>query len=446
MNKPSLYNLTLYSSALCNLKCKYCFIHKSPLLQEMEKLIEQYCNSDYYFDFLDRLSPYFSYDGLKNISYWGGEPSIGFKRFANVTMDFMKKYKTIDTLKFSSNFTYKDLIPSFVALLDAGSSVKDEFVFDAQVSVDGPPFINDSNRGFGTTDLIIENFSEMLGLCEEYPNVNFISHPKGTLSLEQVEYLLNGNNLKIFFDFFYNIFVDCQSRYKNLRCGYPHVNIAVPGRFTKEDGILFAEYARKCNELQNTDRFRNKGHLFFLQSRVKERFLKCDISSYKEFCGFCGLGRGDIGLLPEWKVSLCHRTFADIVKSYKEEAASSSSSLLDNRIFSAKKFDQSIIFDVKDAEKHLGVYRDYLNIDSTSIMITNANLIRSLAFVGQVNERYKTEDGALFGAKLLLHTFGLCAKDCQDLTGTLSSSYAGAARLLLNGADEVMLKGTRYEI
>ena len=67
----------LYTTATCNLNCNYCYIDKGPILQKIDKLLEDSYKDDYYYNFIKKI---FNKENLKRIEFWGGEPSYGLKR------------------------------------------------------------------------------------------------------------------------------------------------------------------------------------------------------------------------------------------------------------------------------------------------------------------------------------------------------------------------------
>ena len=38
---PRRRNLILYTTAICNLKCTYCYIDKNPALQKIDKILDE---------------------------------------------------------------------------------------------------------------------------------------------------------------------------------------------------------------------------------------------------------------------------------------------------------------------------------------------------------------------------------------------------------------------
>ena len=62
----------LYVTATCNLQCKYCYIDKSPILVQIDEMLDKSYQDDYYFNFMQEM---FEKDRLNRMEFWGGEPT-----------------------------------------------------------------------------------------------------------------------------------------------------------------------------------------------------------------------------------------------------------------------------------------------------------------------------------------------------------------------------------
>ena len=62
----------LYSTAVCNLNCTYCYINKNKGLSAIDRVLAgSFADPDYYFDFI---RDYFPHRGdLQNLEIWGAE-------------------------------------------------------------------------------------------------------------------------------------------------------------------------------------------------------------------------------------------------------------------------------------------------------------------------------------------------------------------------------------
>ena len=106
--------LIFYLTATCNLKCKYCFIDKSPCLIEIDKILSKSFENDYYFDFAKQI---IEAQKLTEIQFWGGEPSYGLPRFYKLLPKFIEYYPNLTDFFMSTNFTTQSFFSDFYDFL-----------------------------------------------------------------------------------------------------------------------------------------------------------------------------------------------------------------------------------------------------------------------------------------------------------------------------------------
>jgi len=51
------HSLVLYTTATCNLNCKYCYIDKNSALTKIDDILEESFKGDYYFNFAIEIFP-----------------------------------------------------------------------------------------------------------------------------------------------------------------------------------------------------------------------------------------------------------------------------------------------------------------------------------------------------------------------------------------------------
>lgn len=112
---PKLTILNLYTAAICNLNCVYCYIDKSPTLQKIDNILDKSFSSDYYFEFSKKM---FKKDELNGIHFWGGEPSMGLHRMYNLLPLFIEYYPNLQGFAMSTNFTIKNWFDEFYGFLN----------------------------------------------------------------------------------------------------------------------------------------------------------------------------------------------------------------------------------------------------------------------------------------------------------------------------------------
>lgn len=248
----SISNITLYMTSKCNLKCKYCYIEKNQnFLNAIDTPIAE--------NLLSYWSQALEFDKdikytLQSLTFCGGEPFLYFDRIYSIVPPFLKECKYLNTFNFSTNFTLESEVyrlQHFINFLQEHYNRK--FIINLQISIDGPDFINDKNRGEGTTQKFINNYlllNKDLKYNKKQITLNLLFKP--TLLKEDLYLLSEDNNLNKYFKFFEQF-------------GYNGAwTFAVPQKWNKEDGIL---YAWILSELK-------KNHKFIPDSNLKKQ-LNC---------------------------------------------------------------------------------------------------------------------------------------------------------------------------
>ena len=74
----------LYTCATCNLQCRYCGIDKNPILQEIDKYLDESFKGDYYFNQINKMFP--NRAKLKWLQTWGGEFTLPFIKSLSISL------------------------------------------------------------------------------------------------------------------------------------------------------------------------------------------------------------------------------------------------------------------------------------------------------------------------------------------------------------------------
>ena len=115
MLPPKLTILNLYTAAICNLNCVYCYIDKSPSLQKIDDILDKSFSSDYYFNYSKEI---FKPEELQEIHFWGGEPSMGLHRMYALLPKFIEYYPNLKGFAMSTNFTIATWFDEFFGFLN----------------------------------------------------------------------------------------------------------------------------------------------------------------------------------------------------------------------------------------------------------------------------------------------------------------------------------------
>ena len=105
----------LYLTATCNLKCTYCYIDKSPVLQKIDDLLTETYATDYFFNFMKQVFP--DPNQLRSMEFWGGEPSYGLPRVVKTVRNAINHYHNLNTFMMSTNLTTETWLDDFCSFL-----------------------------------------------------------------------------------------------------------------------------------------------------------------------------------------------------------------------------------------------------------------------------------------------------------------------------------------
>lgn len=438
--------IILYPSALCNLRCKYCYIDKNPCLKEIDDAIEKSFQDNYYFDFAKKL---FDKNKIEEMQFWGSEPLLGFHRLYNLIPNFIEYYPNLRNFMTSTNFTIENWEDEFFGFLNIFSQFpKRTFNFNLQLSIDGPEYINDKNRGKGVTQLFLEHFNSFVNNLDEHlpPNVNLGVHFKQTITEEDVKTLLTKEAIIAYFKFFDDLttlfYKKVKSKNACVNCVVP--NTAVPGYTTVADGKRFAEYTRLTYEISKENLtqnriFENYNSIISFTPRGHQKV--CELG---EGCiTFCGAGIQKIGLLPDEHICICHAGFVDYIEGYKQ--FTEKNILTTDRCININYFKQTetqpAVFPVEEFATYQKILLALANKKSAAGYINLALLIKTLAQYEQIDKKYAEEHHLKEAVAFLNNVLPNCIRNNINITGNILSPPIGLIKLLLNGAKEYIDAG-----
>ena len=438
----------VYSCGVCNLNCRYCTIDKNPVLKDIDNELEESFKGDYYFN---RIKEYFPrYDQLHRLETWGGEPFLRMDRVYPLVHKLIEHYPYFNEMFSSTNFSYDSWLDQFMGLMRVFEQYPyREFKYELQLSVDGPPYINDTNRGAGVTERCIKNFDKLINIIKEgkFPkNVVLDMYIKGTWDIEAIHRLNDKEKLIEFFQFYEQTYLLKASELNKpniiVGCGIP--NVAIPSPVTKHDGEVFAELVKKCREIEEENLTH---HYFKLYDRITP-FTGKFCSNYGGMCDDCfGCGSGGcmVGFLPNNMVSACHEGFTLLVDNYKKFAMKRSD---ENLSVNLNKFFELNTTPMCLTDEGYVEHERKMDFISNSSPVQVANtvlLIMTLAMSGLVDQKYINEGMALFAAKTILVNSSYCIKANYAMTGSFILEPTDTYILLLNGALEYINGGEDNE-
>ena len=435
----------VYPCGVCNLNCRYCTIDKNPVLLDIDNELEESFKGDYYFN---RIKEYFPRrNQLKRLETWGGEPFLHMDRTYPLVHQLINYYPYFDTMYSSTNFSFDDWLNQFMGLMNVFAQYPyRDFNYTLQLSVDGPPYINDTNRGADVSKRCVANFDKLVALIKDnqFPkNVKLTCTLKGTWDTESIKQLNNKERLIEFFKYYEDTYID-KIRQLNLpniefACNVP--NMAVPSPATKEDGKVFANLVKLCREIENE----NLVQKYFKYYEIITPFHSYNIcQNCHSFFGDgarCGSGMSILGFLPHNMVSACHEGFTLLAENYKKFAAGRSDKGLTvslNKFFELNPTPMCLTDDEYIEHERKMTYLQE-NIP-TQMSIATTNVI-ALAMAGLIEPQYLNEVRALEAAKYVVLNTTFCIKANYAMTGSFCTESPGLYILLLNGALEYLQQG-----
>lgn len=367
-------NVTLYLTSKCNLQCQYCYIKKyQDFLNETDISIAENLLS--YWDQVLNFNENIKYT-LQSLTFWGGEPFLEFDRIYSVVPFFLKECKFLNTFYFSTNFTLENEVNKlqhFINFLQ--ENYKRKFTIYLQLSIDGPLFINDKNRGEGSTQKFINNFNLLKKLKIDSRQIQIRISFKPTLLKEDLYLLSQYDNLNQYFKFFEQF-------------GYSgEWTFAAPQEWNKQDGEL---YAWICLQLK-------KNHRKFSEFNCKH---------------ICQNILQNLTPIGKDKYCLCHRGYIDDIN-------------------------QRNIYTKKELLNLQNVFKSYKN--KISLKENFISEIQLAALRGQVNQKYLERKNIIPTLNILLtkncpyNNYIYNGNFLYPLNNEIPLYYNGAMDIILEG-------------
>jgi sulfatase maturation enzyme AslB (radical SAM superfamily) len=441
----------LFSSALCPLDCKYCYIPKTEVMKELQKKIVKMIKDK---AFVPDLKKFYG-ENLEHFSLWGAEPTLTLPAIAEIMPDLTKEFPKLKSFSFSTSLmTNPDII------LDAVRSIEKvgrRTSLDCQISLDGPAFIADVNRRKGVAKIVPQNFLYLIEKLSITPleNVMIRFHVKSTMTMDNIE-LMNKKPslLKEHFDYFEKIYLQFKKINKNKNCFFncsSSPTLTVPGRYTSSDGKELATFFRNLRLLSRKNNERKywqhiKGSLNNYVGRFA-RIVKYQNDLTSRAAIFtCSGGNSNFALGTNHDFGICHRNFFLNNKEYINSILTQKNmenwdiglfergniELLNERYtINTKKRD--------DWERVFYVLRSYHDFTKLRISYIIA-VVKELALCDQADKKLLENDDLCLLFANFMNTSFPCHTESLLNTGVLHFMPISMIRLLSNGAFSEIIK------
>lgn len=430
-----------FSSASCNLKCKYCYIAKTSLMSSLQKETVKRLEDK---SWLDSLEKVYGKD-LECFGLWGTEPTLTLDKVP--LFDLLKRFPKLKKISFSTNLMANPkVIVKFAAELDRICNRK--ISLKPQISLDGPAFITDINRVKGAAERIPHNFMEVVEALNEVKleHIEIEFRMKSTLRMENIRLLnLEPGKIKEYFDYFDKIEGDFKNTNKNKKVKFVNScspSLCVPGKYTSEDGKDLAILFRNLRKMKYPNIY-----LF----RLDRLFKHQNELSTKSAMFTCSGGDSNLGLGIKNDMHLCHRSFFFNYPEYIKSILSQKD--MDNWDVSLFKEDKinlindRFIIDADNEEekaRFFYVMRNYHDFWRLRISYVVA-MLKELVLAGQASRCYLDEKLATLFA-IFINTGLSCPMENILNTGCIYFAPISLLRLFGNGAFEELLRTREDEL
>lgn len=440
---------SIFSSALCPLNCKYCYIPKTDTMRKLQnEIIDKFKNKT----FVRSLKKTYG-QNLEHLSLWGAEPTLNLNLIGKTIIELTKTFPKLRGISFSTSLmTNPNLIFNFIQILDkTGKKIK----FDCQISLDGPNFISDTNRIKGASQKVPENFFYLIKELNKLnlKNVDIFFNFKPTLTLENIK-LLNKNKIKEYFYFFEKIF----QRYKklnknkkiNLTCS-SSPSLTLPGKYTSSDGKVLAIFFKNLREIAKKNKKNNYWqHTQKTLNLYVKRFER--LINYQKYIFIkpqmftCSGGDSHFGLGIKNDLHICHRTFFLNSEEYTRSILNQKN--IDNWDISLLQkgnidlVNKQYITDIKNEKNKIRIFyilrnhHDFTRLKNSYIV----SMLKELALAKQADKEFLKNNELCLVFAIFINSALNCPTESLLNTGTTHFIPISLIRLFANGAFLEILK------
>lgn len=425
----NIRNLDIYFSADCNLSCKYCYIHKNKtILQDYNARLRESLENKTFINSIKKKTVN-NKSNITSIGLWGAEPTLNSSYSKSFLFDVFDWFENLNRLFFSTNCIVGFFgIKSIIDIIEEYNEINNKKIhLEIQFSIDGPEWITDETRGFGTTKAVLKAIDDTILYCANHIKHTTISTKvKPTLDSETISKIKEDKNKIIEW---YCLFDNLQEKYKqynserlkNNLLGYP--TVVNPDYYTIQNGKDFSTFIDTIMNIDDSY-FKNYSHPLILQT----------ISCYREGrmgeyldniigLGACSAGSHSLSIDMDGNIHSCHRFFTyvpcpqeglEVIDSY----------------FNAKEDKDLAKMDLLNYNYHSNLYSRYEFF---------AVVARTLAQYGQIDRAYLENEDELFHLFLSVQSV-MCHFGQAEETKDVFIAQTGYIKLLGNGAHHKLMK------
>jgi sulfatase maturation enzyme AslB (radical SAM superfamily) len=435
----------LFSSALCPLDCKYCYIPKTEMMKGLQEKIVKMIKGK---TFIPDLKKFYG-KNLQQFSLWGAEPTLTLPAIIKIMPALMKEFPKLNLLSFSTSLiTNPDIILNAVESLE---KIGKPFSLNCQISLDGPAFIADVNRMKGVSETVPKNLyyiTEKLNAMSP-KNVTVIFHFKPTMTVDNIKFMNEKPaRWKEYFNYFEKIYLQFQKINKIKNCIFnwsSSPTLTVPGRYTSSDGKELAIFFRNLRLLTRKNKEKRYWrHINAPLNNYTSRFARLinlqNNLTNKATLFTCSGGDTNFALGIDNDFRICHRSFFLNNKEYIDSIlAQGNMENWDISLFergNIELLNEKYAINTKkrnDWERVLYVLRSYHDFTKFKMSYIIA-MVKELALCGQADKKFLEDDGLCLLFANFINIAFACHSENLLNNGVLHFMPISIIRLLSNGA------------
>jgi len=419
----------LLTTGSCPLNCRYCYIPKTSAMKGLHQEVIQKLKDNTYLNNLEKVAG----NKIHCLGFWGTEPALTLDIIKEKLPEIHQRFPELETISFSTSMMFPGPIENFIRALS-----KYNIKLEIQVSLDGPDFISDKNRFKGASKKIPQNFFKLISNIQK-TSLKISFSWKSTFTLENIREISKNSKIDKFFSYFKKINKKFEKINKNLNITLIKESyvptLAVPGKYTSEDGKNFVKFLKKLH--------RKNYHTTYTGRLSRMVEFQDELGSKKRMFT-CSGGDSQVGIGS--KFHICHRSFYLDDKRYVESVLKESK--IDNwdvslfkkgSIDLLKRWYIPEIGDKKGEIRFRYAMRNYHDFWRFQMAYIRAMMIE-LALANQAEKRFLKDDGYLTFFALFVNTALSCPMESILNTGCIYLTPISLLRMFGNGAFQEIFK------
>lgn len=417
-------NVSIITTALCNLNCSFCYLHKNKAYKEYDKIIQEALLDGSYIENMKQTIKKINEDPKQvvQLELWGGETLLKIENFIPNVKEVCALFPNIQTLRISTNWMIN--IDNFILFLnELEKYANKEITVKLQLSIDGPPGEISEHGHNGNWDTYRQNIDKITEyfnnhLFEKIKIMFVINSTVGRDDYFKYFTTYEGmtNYIKYMEDFCTYIKKRCISKALefDFMTIFPGFATAY-GETTTEDGIKLRDIMRLW-EYVRTNEFPEIPEYCHFYEGIG------DITSNNGLFlpnPECSELKNAFTFLPDGSIASCSGTFIDHYDKYQEELKNEKN----NKLLAASKIEETLTLNILNmTDEEIEKAKWYVSTGTKQTHSIQAQYVFSLciemALSGQIPRKYYYDQELLLKHVYMFLGLHACVRD--NIQTTLS--------------------------